>query len=314
MLTRSSRASTSAGGGRLSAASPRASSGPGMNDEHRIARLLLGLSPGDGVLDVACGTGNFTRDFARSVGPDGPGRRDRRSRTMLAGPCATPAGCAGRLRPRRRDGPAVRRQVLRRRLLLRGPAPVRGPDGGPRLDGPRADTAAASRSSRRAAAGRHRCVLRVGDAGPAACACSSATRSSTPWRSAASRGYASACRLHPIRGWPLGRVAIPAGRGYGRLIPLTRYLLGWLVVVAVIPVQAAAAGPHVREQVRRTVPVRAVQRPMTSRPIGTATSTSPMARTTGSRCSPPVGNWSASSARSARTLADELREQGGAVD
>jgi SAM-dependent methyltransferase len=45
--------------------------GPGMADEHRIARLLLGLSPGDGVLDVACGTGNFTRDFARAVGEDG---------------------------------------------------------------------------------------------------------------------------------------------------------------------------------------------------------------------------------------------------
>jgi SAM-dependent methyltransferase len=45
--------------------------GPGMGDEHRIARLLLSLSPGDGVLDVGCGTGNFTRDFARSVGPDG---------------------------------------------------------------------------------------------------------------------------------------------------------------------------------------------------------------------------------------------------
>jgi ubiquinone/menaquinone biosynthesis C-methylase UbiE len=45
--------------------------GPGMSDERRIARLLLGLSPGDGVLDVACGTGNFSRDFARSVGPDG---------------------------------------------------------------------------------------------------------------------------------------------------------------------------------------------------------------------------------------------------
>jgi ubiquinone/menaquinone biosynthesis C-methylase UbiE len=42
-----------------------------MADEHRIARLLLGLSPGDGVLDVGCGTGNFTRDFARSVGPEG---------------------------------------------------------------------------------------------------------------------------------------------------------------------------------------------------------------------------------------------------
>jgi len=45
--------------------------GPGMGDEKRIARLLLALSPGDGVLDVGCGTGNFTRDFARSVGPDG---------------------------------------------------------------------------------------------------------------------------------------------------------------------------------------------------------------------------------------------------
>jgi SAM-dependent methyltransferase len=45
--------------------------GPGMADEKRIARLLLGLVPGDGVLDIACGTGNFTRDFARTVGPTG---------------------------------------------------------------------------------------------------------------------------------------------------------------------------------------------------------------------------------------------------
>ena len=45
--------------------------GPGMAEERRIARLLLGLSPGDGVLDVACGTGNFSREFARTVGPDG---------------------------------------------------------------------------------------------------------------------------------------------------------------------------------------------------------------------------------------------------
>jgi SAM-dependent methyltransferase len=45
--------------------------GPGMSDERRIARLLLGLSPGDGVLDVACGPGNFSRDFARAVGPPG---------------------------------------------------------------------------------------------------------------------------------------------------------------------------------------------------------------------------------------------------
>jgi SAM-dependent methyltransferase len=45
--------------------------GPGMAEERRIARLLLGLVPGDGVLDIACGTGNFTRDFARVVGPSG---------------------------------------------------------------------------------------------------------------------------------------------------------------------------------------------------------------------------------------------------
>ncbi len=45
--------------------------GPGMADEKRIARLLLGLGPGDGVLDVACGPGNFSRDFARTVGEEG---------------------------------------------------------------------------------------------------------------------------------------------------------------------------------------------------------------------------------------------------
>jgi ubiquinone/menaquinone biosynthesis C-methylase UbiE len=45
--------------------------GPGMAEEKRIARLLMALSPGDGVLDVACGTGNFTRDFAKVVGPEG---------------------------------------------------------------------------------------------------------------------------------------------------------------------------------------------------------------------------------------------------
>jgi SAM-dependent methyltransferase len=58
--------------------------GPGMSDERRIARLLLGLSPGDGVLDVACGTGNFSRDFARSVGPDGLVVGIDVSETMLA--------------------------------------------------------------------------------------------------------------------------------------------------------------------------------------------------------------------------------------
>ena len=45
--------------------------GPSMADEHRIARLLMGLSPRDGVLDVACGNGNFSRGFAKTVGEEG---------------------------------------------------------------------------------------------------------------------------------------------------------------------------------------------------------------------------------------------------
>jgi SAM-dependent methyltransferase len=56
----------------------------GMRDEHRIARLLLGLTPGDGVLDVACGPGNFTREFARIVGPAGLAVGIDVSATMLA--------------------------------------------------------------------------------------------------------------------------------------------------------------------------------------------------------------------------------------
>ena len=41
--------------------------GPGMAEEVRIARLLMALSHGDAVLDLACGTGNFSREFARAV-------------------------------------------------------------------------------------------------------------------------------------------------------------------------------------------------------------------------------------------------------
>jgi ubiquinone/menaquinone biosynthesis C-methylase UbiE len=55
----------------------------GMRDEHRIARLLLGLTPGDGVLDVACGPGNFTREFARTVGDTGLAVGIDASTTML---------------------------------------------------------------------------------------------------------------------------------------------------------------------------------------------------------------------------------------
>lgn len=66
--------------------------GPGMADEKRIARLLMGLAPGDGVLDVACGTGNFTRDFARTVGRDGLAVGFDASETMLRRAVAETAG------------------------------------------------------------------------------------------------------------------------------------------------------------------------------------------------------------------------------
>ena len=42
--------------------------GPGMREERRMALNMLDLSPNDRVLDVACGPGNFTRDFARVAG------------------------------------------------------------------------------------------------------------------------------------------------------------------------------------------------------------------------------------------------------
>jgi ubiquinone/menaquinone biosynthesis C-methylase UbiE len=58
--------------------------GPGMAEEVRIARLLLGLGRGDLVLDVACGPGNFTREFARAVGDTGLAVGIDASRTMLA--------------------------------------------------------------------------------------------------------------------------------------------------------------------------------------------------------------------------------------
>ncbi len=58
--------------------------GPGMAEEVRIARLLLGLGRGDRVLDVACGPGNFSREFARVVGSDGLVVGIDASDTMLA--------------------------------------------------------------------------------------------------------------------------------------------------------------------------------------------------------------------------------------
>jgi SAM-dependent methyltransferase len=57
--------------------------GPGMRGEHRVALEMLSLSGGERVLDVGCGTGNFTRTFARAAG-DGVVVGLDASRTMLA--------------------------------------------------------------------------------------------------------------------------------------------------------------------------------------------------------------------------------------
>jgi ubiquinone/menaquinone biosynthesis C-methylase UbiE len=57
--------------------------GPGMAEEIRIARLLLGVGEEETVLDVACGPGNFSREFARAVGPNGLVIGIDASRTML---------------------------------------------------------------------------------------------------------------------------------------------------------------------------------------------------------------------------------------
>jgi SAM-dependent methyltransferase len=44
---------------------------PGTSGEHRIALEMLALSDGARVLDLACGPGNFTGDFAAAAGADG---------------------------------------------------------------------------------------------------------------------------------------------------------------------------------------------------------------------------------------------------
>ena len=58
--------------------------GPGMAGERQIAQELLELAPGDTVLDVACGPGNFVRDFAGAVGRRGLVVGLDASPTMLA--------------------------------------------------------------------------------------------------------------------------------------------------------------------------------------------------------------------------------------
>lgn len=57
--------------------------GPDTEEEHRMALAMLAVEPGDRVLDVACGPGNFTRDFGAAAG-DGLAVGIDASASMLA--------------------------------------------------------------------------------------------------------------------------------------------------------------------------------------------------------------------------------------
>ena len=61
----------------------KGATGPGMAQELRIARRLLDLGDGENVLDVACGPGNFSREFAGAVGARGLVVGIDASQTML---------------------------------------------------------------------------------------------------------------------------------------------------------------------------------------------------------------------------------------
>jgi SAM-dependent methyltransferase len=79
--------------------------GSGMGGERRLARRLLALEDGDTVLDIGCGTGAFTRDFAAVVGALGlaigldaaPAMLARAVRETLAGNVAYVRADAERL-------------------------------------------------------------------------------------------------------------------------------------------------------------------------------------------------------------------------
>lgn len=58
--------------------------GPSTAEEHRMALEMLSIAPGARMLDVACGPGNFTRDFAAAVGGDGLAVGLDASASMLA--------------------------------------------------------------------------------------------------------------------------------------------------------------------------------------------------------------------------------------
>ncbi len=78
---------------------------PGFAAESRAVAARLALAPGDVVLDVACGHGNFTVDLAKRVGPEGLALGLDISGAML-----------------RRAAARVRRERLPNVLLVRGDA------------------------------------------------------------------------------------------------------------------------------------------------------------------------------------------------
>ena len=84
-------------------------SGPSVAAELRLARDWLALSPGDTVLDVACGPGNFTRGLARAVGSTGLAVGLDASVSMLARAVSDgrAAGAAGATGTGRADGTAA---------------------------------------------------------------------------------------------------------------------------------------------------------------------------------------------------------------
>ena len=184
-----------------------------------------GSSPGDGVLDVACGTGNFTRDFARTVGPGGPRggprrvpddarhapwpTRARRGWTTGSPTCAASA-----------QEPAVPGRELRRGLLLRRAAPVRGPDARAGPHGRGAHPGGGWPIFTTAAAARRPCGGRSGPlAHAAARPCSSAARWSTRW---STRGFEDVRqRITGVTQFVGGRLELarPARRRAGRSGP-----------------------------------------------------------------------------------------------
>jgi SAM-dependent methyltransferase len=73
--------------------------GPDIRAERELAREWLGVSPGDTVLDLACGPGNFTRDLACVAGPNGLVIGVDASATMLGRAVQDTAGVRPRSAP-----------------------------------------------------------------------------------------------------------------------------------------------------------------------------------------------------------------------